>query len=310
MSAQSGQRTIAVANAPCSWGVTDDFQTDAPLPAYRQVLDEIALAGYEGTEFGDWGFLPTEPEGLRSELTRRNLALVGAFVPVCLRDPASHIEGEALAVRTAALLIEAAPPNEVPPVIVLADDASDATRLRMAGRIEARHGLSADQWRITAEGAQRIARAVRERTGLRTAFHHHSATFVETSEELATLLELTDPDLLGVCLDTGHYAYGGGDALEALRRIGPRVWHVHVKDCDGAVLARMRSEGWDYFKAVNNRVFCELGQGVVDLASILDELQKQDYRGWIVVEDEVPPGMGVPLESARRDRAFLRSFGL
>jgi inosose dehydratase len=301
---------IGVANAPCSWGVTDDFQTDAPLPSYGQVLDEIALAGYTGTEFGDWGFLPADPEQLRSELVSRNLALVGAFVPVRLRDPAAHAGGEELAVRTAKLLVDSAPSSDIPPVIVLADDASDATRIKMAGRIEQRHGLDDEQWRNTAAGAERIARAVRDRTGLRTAFHHHSATFVETADELATLLDLTDPDVLGVCLDTGHYAYGGGDPLEALRQIGARVWHVHVKDCDRSVLDRMRSEELDYFEAVNSRVFCELGQGVVDLASILAELKERDYRGWIVVEDEVPPGMGVPLESARRDREFLRSFGL
>lgn len=302
------EATIPVANAPCSWGATDDFPTAGDAPGYRQVLDELASAGYAGTELGDWGFLPTDPGTLRAELSRRKLALVGAFVPVRLSDPSAHTAGEDLAVRTATLLAESAGPADAP-CLVLADDA-DPARARVAGRATPEHALDDGQWRIVAQGAERIARAVRERTGLRTAFHHHAGTHVETPDEVARLMELTDPDLLGLCLDTGHYAYGGGDALDAAQRYAGRIWHVHAKDCDREVLARARRDGWDYFQAVRSRLFCELGRGVVDLPSILAELQGRGYSGWVVVEDEVAPGTGIPLESARHDREFLRKLGL
>ena len=72
---------IRVANAPCSWGVLE-FETTATTAPAAQVLDEMAAAGYAGTELGDWGFLPTESRALAAEMARRGLALAGAFVPV------------------------------------------------------------------------------------------------------------------------------------------------------------------------------------------------------------------------------------
>ena len=123
-------------------------------------------------------------------------------------------------------------------------------------------------------------------------------------------MEMTDPEIVGLCLDTGHYTYGGGDPLEALRRYRDRIWHVHFKDCHPDVAARARAEGWDYFQAVRHGVFCELGQGMVDFPAIVDELKSGGYDGWIVVEQDVLPEMGSPLASARRNREYLRSLGL
>ena len=66
----------------------------------------------------------------------------------------------------------------------------------------------------------------------------------------------------------------------------------------------------DYFTAVRNGVFYGVGGGQVDFAALLAELRRRDYDGWIVVEDELPPGMGEPLESARKDRAYLKKLGI
>ena len=83
---------IKIANAPCSWGALE-FDLEGEAPDYVQVLNEIAETGYAGTELGDWGFMPTEPEKLLGEIHGRNLVLLGAFVPVFLKDPASHRAG-------------------------------------------------------------------------------------------------------------------------------------------------------------------------------------------------------------------------
>src|ERR1051326_4844949 len=125
------------------------------------------------------------------------------------------------------------------------------------------------EWTAFAAGADRVARAVLDETGLRTVFHHHCAGYVETADEIARLLELTDPKTVGLVFDTGHYTYGAGHArvVEALERFADRVWYVHFKDCDAAVAARARAEGWDYFTALRHGVFCELGKGSVDFRS-------------------------------------------
>ena len=83
---------IRVANAPCSWGVLE-FEAPAAHAPPAQVLDEMAAAGYAGTELGDWGFLPTEPAALAAEVQRRALSLVGAFVPIALAREDALDEG-------------------------------------------------------------------------------------------------------------------------------------------------------------------------------------------------------------------------
>ena len=308
----SGAGRIRVANAPCSWGVVEGLGHPG-APGWLRVLDEIAEAGYAGTELGDRGFMPEDPELVRQELAQRQLAMIGAFVPVALADREAHAGGESAAVRTARLLAGCVreTPEEGRPLVILADDTgADAARTQLAGRISPEHSLSDDGWRTFAEGAQRIAAAVLETTGLRTVFHHHCASFVETPQEVETLMGMTSPELLGLCLDSGHYAYGGGVPLHGLRRFGDRVWHVHFKDCDPRAVAPAREKGWDYLEAVRNGVFCGLGEGNIDSGPLVDELRRMGYSGWIVVENEAPPGKVTPLEYAKRDRAYLRGLGL
>jgi inosose dehydratase len=298
---------IKVANAPCSWGVLE-FDMPAAAYGYAQVLDEMQATGYAGTELGDWGFMPTEPRQLKRELAARGLAMLGAFVPVALADASAHAGGEAVAVRTAELLAGVAGQT---PFIVLADDnGQDPLRRQNAGRIRPEQGLSEGQWQTFAAGAERIARAVRQATGLRTVFHHHCAGYVETPAEVDKLLSLTNPDLLGLCFDTGHYAFGGGEPVVAARQYAGRIWHVHFKDCHPGVAGQSWAEEWDYFASVQHGVFCELGQGRVDFPAVTAVLRQQGYDDWIVVEQDVLPGMGTPKESAQRNRDYLRSIGL
>lgn len=306
---------IRVANAPCSWGVlefdssivpgTESGVSSAP---YDRVLDEIRDTGYVGTELGDWGFMPTEPAQLRHELSRRDLQLMAAFVPVALADASSHVAGAATAVRTARLLRKAGGADAM---IVLSDDnASVPEREQHAGRITPQLGLTERLWATFAAGAGHIGRVVREETGLRTVFHPHCGGYVETVGEIDALMGRTDPLLLGLCLDTGHLLYAGGDPVEVLDRYSTRVWHVHFKDCDAQVAAKARTNGLGYLAAVRARLFCELGAGAVDFAAVLSALRRHHYDGWIVVEQDVFPGYGSPAESARRNRSYLHAIGV
>ena len=298
--------SLRVANAPCSWGALE-FDWAGPAPDAARVLDEIAATGYAGTELGDWGFMPTDPEPLRDEVERRGLALIGAFVPVRLRDERAHAPGVGDALRVARLLAAAGDR----PFVVLSDaTAVDPERTRLAGRIGLEHGLDAAGRSTIARGAETIAQAVRDATGLRTVFHHHCATFVETADEIDDLMSRTDPAVLGLCLDTGHCAFGGGDPVATLDRWRERVWHVHVKDCDPRIKARAAAEGLGYQQAVESGVFCELGRGMVDFSSVIRRLRDSAFDGWLVVEQDVLPSMGSPAASARRNREYLHSLGV
>jgi inosose dehydratase len=279
----------------------------APPADATRVLDEIAASGFSGTELGDWGFMPTEPGPLRELLQARGLEMVGAFVPVPLARPREAEVGVETAVRTAELLAAISPDA----FIVLADDnGSDPTRVARAGRIRAEHGLDEARMDQAAAIADRVAAAVHSQAGLRTVFHHHAAGYIETPAETVALLERTSPHHLGLCLDTGHWTFGGGDPVAALSELGDRVWHVHFKDCHPDITGHVHASEADYFSAVRQGVFCELGQGSVDFPALVEVLKRREYDGWIVVEQDVLPGMGSPLQSAVRNRGYLARLGL
>jgi inosose dehydratase len=227
-------------------------------------------------------------------------------VPLARRDAID--DGIERAVRTARLLANAGAGDA--PIVLSDDNATDAIRTKRAGRIRGEDGLSAHEWDAFADHASRVATAVRDATGLRTAFHHHCAGYVETPGEIDALMSRTDASLLGLCLDTGHLSYAGGDPLVTAAQYADRIWHVHFKDCDRSVLEQTRAKEWDYPTAVRNAIFCELGRGTVPFADLRDALQRRNYSGWIVVEQDVLGGRGTPAESARRNRDYLRQLGL
>lgn len=304
-------KQLLVGNAPCSWGTLEHQDASKQIP-FSQMLDELVETGYTGTELGDWGYMPTDPEALRNELEKRgNVVMLGAFVPVALKHAQAHAEGCERAVRTARLLARVA--TAPAPFLVLSDDnGTDPLRTQRAGRIRPADGLSREEWRIFARGADAIAQAVFEETGLRTVFHHHCAGYVETPDEIATLLDLTSPERVGLVFDTGHYIHGTGreeiDLAAALNRFKERIWYVHLKDLEPDVARRSAKQEWDYFTAMRNGLYPELGKGCVDFPALLRWLGGRDYKGYALVEQDVLPGMGTPRESAQRNRDYLRSI--
>jgi inosose dehydratase len=294
--------TIKVGNAPVSWGVMEVAGWGEQIP-YSKVLDEIAAAGYTGTELGPYGYFPTEPNELASQLSARGLQLVASFVPIPLAHPDRHESGYQEAIKVAQLLAQTGAP-----LIVLADEMS-AARMAVSGRVdESRDGMTDQQWDGAAQILGRLGEASKE-LGLRAVFHHHAGTFVETPKEIARLCENTDSDLLGLCLDTGHYFFGGGDPLDAVRSYGARISHLHLKDVQLPVLEAARRDGVGFLEAVRRGVFCELGEGAIDLKRIIQDMTAGGYADWAIVEQDVDTRSShvKPIESARRSREFLRS---
>ncbi len=298
---------VRIANAPCSWGVIEGIEGETA--GYMKVIDEMAETGYIGTELGDWGFMPTDPDQLRGELGARGLALVGSWVSVWLHDKAKHKTSADDAVRTGKQLARVGGKDAV--VVLGNDPYGDPLRTRIAGRVRPQDGLDAEQFKVLAEGANHVARRVWDEAGIRTVVHQHIGTWIETDAEARRLFDMTDPSVLGLCLDTGHWTFGaGGDPVAAVREFRDRVWHVHFKDADPAIIAASRAEELSGPASVGRGVFCELGKGSVDFPGMLAALEDIGYQGWIVVEQDVLPGMGNPRESARRNREYLRSIGV
>jgi inosose dehydratase len=298
---KGNQMSIKVGNAPVSWGVMEVAGWGEQIP-YSKVLDEIAKAGYAGTELGPYGYFPTEPNQLNSELTARGLQLVAGFVPIPLAHSARHDVGYQEAMKVAHLLAQTGAR-----LIVLADEMSNA-RMAVSGRVdESRDGMSDSQWQSAAQILGSIAEACRE-LGLSAVFHHHAGTFVETPKEVARLCDSIEAELLGLCLDTGHYFFGGGDPVEAVRLYGARIRHLHLKDVQLPILESARRDGIGFLQAVRRGVFCELGAGGIDLNRVIQDMTAAGYSEWAIVEQDVDTrSEGVqPFESALRSRQYLR----
>lgn len=293
---------IRIATAPVSWGILE-VKGWGKQRDYGDVLDEIVQAGYVGTELGPYGFLPTDPKTLETELKKRNLSLIGAFIPLPLKDPTRQQEAMDSALEVAHLLAACGAP-----FAVLADE-MNPHRMAVAGSAGKQDGLSDTEWRNAAALISEIAAALKG-LGLRSAFHHHAGTYIETPEEVERLLSQTDPALLGICLDTGHYLYGGGDPVQFAREHATRIWHLHLKDVHRNVLDEVRRDQVSYLDAIRKGVFCELGKGDVDLVGTIRELEKAKFDGWAVFEQDVDTTLpdADPLKSAIGSRKYLREF--
>ncbi|HLY28466.1 MAG TPA: TIM barrel protein [Aggregatilineales bacterium] len=297
--------SIQLASAPVSWGIYEFAGIEAKF-TYSRVLDEIAATGYRGIELGPYGFLPTDPRVLHEELKRRDLQLLSAFVPVPLVDEKGHETAAQEALKVGKLL---AALGAV--FVVLADDNGKVPELlQVAGR---RTGskLSPAQWDVVARGVNLIARRIHDETGLRTVFHHHCAGYVETPDETRELLKRTDNELVGLCLDTGHWQYAGGDAVACVREFGSRVRYLHLKDCSNKIADECRASKKNYFEAVSAGVFCPLGEGNVDFPGVIREMQKVGYSGWAVVEQDVlTEDPNAPRRFSQANREYLQKIGL
>lgn len=298
---------IRVANAPISWGIMEHVDLPADYP-FGRVLDEIKAAGYSGTELGPYGFLPADPAVLRAELKKRSLALCSAFVDIELGNTAAHTDGLAFVARSARLISDAGAR-----LLILSDKVTPA-RNAVAGRRKEANQVS---WNDTEWGAAAAAIssviALCKAVGLRVAFHHHAGSHVETPEEVDRLFSLFPADELGLCLDTGHYVYCGGDTVAFLERQVSRVWCVHLKDVYEAKAAEARSRQMNFHAAVRHGIFAPLGQGNIDFPKVVSLLQKGHFDGWAVVEaDVLPGGVGAdaPLPNAIAGREYLRLLGI
>jgi inosose dehydratase len=146
--------------------------------------------------------------------------------------------------------------------------------------------LPASAWPAYAARVQEAVDRCRDR-GFEPAFHHHLGTYVETSEDVERLLELTDVRL---CLDTGHLLLAGGDPVAALRAWAGRVEHVHIKDGDTKILAQALADGADLRELMGRGGFAPLGEGELDLPAVARTLGEIGYAGWIVIEQDTLPG--------------------
>lgn len=274
----------------------DDVPDLTPPIDPLTILDEIARLGFRGSQLGS-----TFPRGdvLRSALRARGLRIAEVYACLPCGPDGPTAEARATGIDKLRELHDADGDVFVAALPLTPDRVTRAARATEPGVAT-----------LSDAGLDRLARLLEDLAaeardlGHSLAFHPHVGTYVETTVETERLMEATDPDLVGLCLDVGHWTLAGGDAVAAIDRYGQRIRHVHLKDVDAGVAERMRSgEVADFVTGLRARIFTELGNGELDLPAVLDALDRHGYRGWLIVEHDT--SWRPAAESAAISRAVL-----
>lgn len=297
-------QAILLASAPCTWGVWERTVGRDDLVPPDRMLETVRGLGYSGIELGPPGYFGDDPDEVVERLARYGLELVGAFAPLRIADEDGFRDDLAFLDQTIATLAAAGAHG---PVVLAGDE--DEARLAAAGRPDAAReaALPPDEFRRAAERVERAARRAKD-AGVTAAFHPHTGTHVESPEEVAALLEHTDPEVVRLCFDTGHTVVGGGDPVELARTARDRIAHLHLKDVDTRVLDSVRDGRLSVEEAWEKGLFCAFGEGAVDFGALLSELD--GFDGWMVIEQDRVAVRVDDLESVRdveaRNLALVR----
>ena len=282
---------MLIANAPCSWGIAYPENNHY---TWTQYLDEVAKAGYRGTELGPFGFLPKDAGLLKDELARRELTLIGATHVHTLGDATSAPAFRTTLRELSALLVSLDARH-----LVIMDESNFYPQGQEGMLDEAGWtGLTA-----MIRDAQTL---VETEYGLKLSFHPHIGTAVERENQIDRLLAETDIDL---CFDTGHHAFWDQDPLAYMAKVFPRIAYMHLKNVDPAVRARVLAGDLSIADSYGAGVMCPLPDGVVDIGSAMQLLADRNFTGPIVVEQDVAKNAGeAPLQLATRNLAYLQAI--
>lgn len=297
---------ITVANAPISYGAFElTVGIDPNTPDAEFVLNEVAEAGYAGIDLGPVGYLGDGPI-LAERLASRNLGLAGAYLEFPFTDPVGleKLYPELDAMLDTFDAVRDTVPGPLPrPTIA---DASSDSRRQWPGQSNSNPalGLSNDEWKKFEAGLKAVLERCRDR-GYEPTFHPETGTFVEAPWEIQRVLEISD---VGLCLETGHIFVCGGDPLEVLRSAPERVNHVHLKDAHREKMDGVIKDHEPTPAIWSREVFCALGEGDVDLDGVLSELDKLNFEGWLVVEQDIFPQTADRFAQAVTDQKNNRQF--
>ncbi len=290
-----------IGTAPDSWGVWNPSGDPLQTP-WQRFLDEAAEAGYTRIELGPYGYLPTEPERLADELARRGLTVTAGTIFEHLHRPDSW-DSTWAGVSAAASLTTAMGAEHL--VVI-----PDMWRDPVSGEVLEDPQLTDEQWPAYAERVNRLAAAIRDEYGLRFQFHPHADSHVDTQANVERFLALTDPEVVSLCLDTGHISYCGGDNLQIIRDHPDRIGYLHLKQVDPAVVDKVHAEGLGFGEAVKLGAMCEPPNGVPEMGPVLEAAAALDVELFAIVEQDMYPcPFDQPLPIATRTLRHLSACG-
>jgi inosose dehydratase len=292
---------LRLGTAPDSWGVW--FPEDANQVPWNVFLDEAATAGYEWVELGPYGYLPTDPARLQDELGSRGLRLSGGAVFSGLHRGTDALAQAFEDCRVEARLLTALGARYL---VSLPEGYTD-----LDGVVVGPAELTDDEWDALTSGMSTLARMLHQEFDVDLVFHPHADSHVDTQPHVVRFLEGTDPEVVNLCLDTGHISYCGGDNLEIIRAYPERIGYVHLKQVDPTVMKQVEQERLGFAPACRLGVMTEPPDGIPAMEPLLAELAALDVPLFAIVEQDMypcPPDRPAPI--ATRTRRYFNACGL
>ena len=293
---------LRLGTAPDSWGVW--FPSDPKQVTWDVYLDEIAAVGYVYTELGPQGFMPQDPAQLKEELAQRNLTVCGGTVFAGLHKGKEALEKAIAEFGQEAKLLAAVGAEYL---VHLPEQYTD----QHTGAATESGDLDPEQWKNLVTGTDELAKVIFGEYGVKLVFHPHADTHVDTQDRIERFLADTDPELVNLCLDTGHVSYCEGDNIEIIKNFPERITYVHLKSVDPVVRARALAEGMPLSESVKLGIMCEPPYGEPDMPPLLDELGKLDREIYTVIEQDLyPVEPHIPLPIGARTAGYYVGCGL
>lgn len=293
---------LSLGTAPDSWGVW--FPRDDHQVGWKQYLDEIAAAGYLFTELGPQGFMPQDPNQLKEELGSRNLTCAGGTVFAGLHKGKDALEIAKQKFGQEAKLLAAVGAKFL---VHLPEQWTDMHTGEAVQNAE----IDPDQWNNLTQGTNELARYIWEEFGIHLVFHPHVDTHVDTQERIERFLEDTNPELVNLCLDTGHVAYCEGNNVQIVERFPERITYVHLKSVDPTIRKRALDEKLPLSETVKLGVMCEPWYGEPNMPDFLAALGQLDRDIFTIVEQDLyPVESHIPFPIGARTAGYYAGCGL
>jgi len=288
---------VKLAIAPIGW-TNDDMPELGKENTFQQIVSEMALAGFVGSEVGSK--YPRDPAVLKPMLDIRGIQIVNAWFSTFFAN------GEKA--KTIAEFIEHRDfLHAMGAKVIGCSEQSLSIQGTTKAVLEEKPVFTDEQWRLTCEGYNELAKLAAEK-GMTVGLHHHMGTGIQTTAEVDRFMAETNDDVY-LLFDTGHAYYSEGTQekmLAILTKYLPRINHVHLKDVRDEVVEQVRSQKLSFLDGVKKGTFTVPGDGVIDFRPVFKILDDYGYKGWMVVEAEQDPALANPFEYAVKARKYIR----
>lgn len=287
---------LRLATAPVNWN-NNDIPGWRPVTPFPEILDRALDAGYRAIEYDD--AFGRDPNQLNSEALARDMTWTGCYQWVDFLDTD----------KLESTITDLAPKMQLLQDIgcrnLIVADSLRPHRVALAGRVPPDGAASLADWDVArlVAGVHLLAETA-EGFDLAVRYHNHVGSWIEAPHEVNALLRRLDLARVDLCFDTGHYAYGGGDAASFIKDHPNAIGYLHLKDVDTDTVRSARVRELTFIDALKEYVFSPIGRGSANIPGILDTLVAQGFDGWVVVEQDTCEGDAT--ETARQNLAFIR----